>query len=110
MFEVKFWVAVCHSVNFGTTLNENLQDQFVCGLRSDVIRQRLFAEDETLTYANAVKVANSMEAAESDAPAVKPGLGIGDSGAASGDPAAVHALASGDADRHQGRRPPSGYS
>ncbi|XP_013136418.1 PREDICTED: uncharacterized protein K02A2.6-like, partial [Papilio polytes] len=56
---------------FGTNLNENLRDQFVCGLRSDVIRQRLFAEDDTLTYTRAVKIASTLEAAERDAAAVE---------------------------------------
>ncbi|XP_045781590.1 uncharacterized protein LOC123878463 [Maniola jurtina] len=54
----------------GDNLNENLRDQFVCGLRSDLIRQRLFAEEETISFANAVKLANSLEAAERDAAAV----------------------------------------
>ncbi|RVE46453.1 hypothetical protein evm_008920 [Chilo suppressalis] len=49
--------------NFGATLEENLRDQLVCGLASDVIRQRLFAEDN-LDYANAVRLACAMEAAE----------------------------------------------
>ncbi|XP_049886676.1 uncharacterized protein LOC126381202 [Pectinophora gossypiella] len=52
---------------FGTNLNENLRDQFVCGLRSDVIRQRLFAEDDSISFARAVQLANSLEAAERDA-------------------------------------------
>lgn len=30
--------------DFGKSLEENLRDQFICGVGSDVIRQRLFAE------------------------------------------------------------------
>ncbi|XP_049886688.1 uncharacterized protein LOC126381229 [Pectinophora gossypiella] len=52
---------------FDKNLSENLRDQFVCGLRSDIIRQRLFAEDDALTYNNAVKMATSLEAAERNA-------------------------------------------
>ncbi|CAK1595283.1 unnamed protein product [Parnassius mnemosyne] len=56
---------------FKEALNENLRDQFVCGLRSDVIRQRLFAEDELLPYTSVVKIATSLVAAERDAAAVE---------------------------------------
>lgn len=56
---------------FASNLNENLRDQFICGLRSDVIRQRLFAEDDAVTFAQAVKLASSLEAAERDAAAVE---------------------------------------
>ncbi|XP_052752691.1 uncharacterized protein LOC128201082 [Galleria mellonella] len=53
-------------------LEENLRDQLVCGLRSDIIRQRLFAEDDKLlTYHSAVRIATSLEAAERDAAAVE---------------------------------------
>ncbi|XP_048486375.1 uncharacterized protein LOC119690846 [Plutella xylostella] len=55
---------------FGANLEDNLRDQFVCGLRSDVIRQRLFAE-EKLTYTTAIKLSISLEAAERDAAAVE---------------------------------------
>ncbi|XP_028172425.1 uncharacterized protein K02A2.6-like isoform X2 [Ostrinia furnacalis] len=54
---------------FGTSLDENLRDQFACGIMSDVIRQRLFAEGK-ITFVKAVSVANSMEAAERDSAAV----------------------------------------
>lgn len=81
---------------FNTNLNENLRDQFVCGLSSDVIRQRLFAEDETLTYSNAVKIANSLEAAERDAAVVerKAARGMGEeaTGVGGASMLAVHAL------------------
>ncbi|XP_061705624.1 uncharacterized protein K02A2.6-like [Cydia pomonella] len=70
---------------FGESLSDNLRDQFICGLRNDVIRQRLFAEDDTITFVEAVKLACSLEAAEKDAAAVE-----GSTTAAAG---AVHALA-----------------
>ncbi|XP_048485339.1 keratin, type II cytoskeletal 2 epidermal-like [Plutella xylostella] len=80
--------------NFGDKLNDNLRDQLVCGLRSDVIRQRLFAEDDTLTFTNAVKLATSLEAAEINAAAVEaPGAsGGGGGGGAASSGGAVHAL------------------
>ncbi|XP_037297354.1 uncharacterized protein LOC119190175 [Manduca sexta] len=56
---------------FKEKLNENLRDQFICGLNSDVIRQRLFAEEDTITFAEAVKLAKSLEAAERDAAIVE---------------------------------------
>lgn len=55
---------------FGASLEDNLRDQFVCGVKSDVIRQRLFAEDN-LTYSGAVKLAVGLEAAERDAAVVE---------------------------------------
>ncbi|XP_048005852.1 uncharacterized protein LOC125241419 [Leguminivora glycinivorella] len=57
--------------DFGSELNGNLRDQFVCGLISDLIRQRLFAEDDNITFADAVKLATSLEAAERDAAIVE---------------------------------------
>lgn len=56
---------------FGTHLNEDLRDQFICGLHSDVVRQRLFAEEDTVTFTEAVKLATSLEAAERDAAIVE---------------------------------------
>lgn len=56
---------------FGEVLSENLRDQFVCGIGSDVIRQRLFAEADTLAFSEAVRMASSLEAAERDAAAVE---------------------------------------
>ncbi|XP_048479998.1 uncharacterized protein LOC125489168 [Plutella xylostella] len=56
---------------FKDGLNENLRDQFVCGLRSDVTRQRLFAEDDAIVFSEAVKIATSLEAAERDSAAVE---------------------------------------
>ncbi|XP_063391394.1 uncharacterized protein K02A2.6-like [Cydia fagiglandana] len=55
--------------DFKTELENNLRDQFVCGIADDTIRQRLFVEDG-LTFAKAWKLAVAMEAAEKDAAAV----------------------------------------
>lgn len=52
------------------SLKENLRDQFVCGLRNEYIRQRLFTEDD-ITFDMACKYAVSMEAAEANAAAVE---------------------------------------
>lgn len=54
------------SCEFGSWLTESLRDQLVCGIISDVIRQRLFAEQE-LDFIKAYNLAVSMEAAEKDA-------------------------------------------
>lgn len=54
------------------SLNENLRDQFVCGLVSDSTRQRLFAE-EKLSLESAFQLAVAMEAAELDAALVDRG-------------------------------------
>uniref|UniRef100_A0A1Y1NIZ4 Retrotransposon gag domain-containing protein n=2 Tax=Photinus pyralis TaxID=7054 RepID=A0A1Y1NIZ4_PHOPY len=51
--------------NFKSTLEENLRDQLVYGLKSDVIKQRLFAETD-LTYAKAVELSTNMERAEKE--------------------------------------------
>ncbi|CAK1596200.1 unnamed protein product [Parnassius mnemosyne] len=56
---------------FGAVLQDNLRDQLVCGLRSDVIRQRLFAEEKLLSYDKAVILAGSLEAAEREAALVE---------------------------------------
>ncbi|XP_037970155.2 uncharacterized protein LOC119692739 [Plutella xylostella] len=56
--------------DFGTTLDDNLRDQFVCGINSDTIRQRLFAEDG-ISFSKAVQLANTIEAANRDAHAVE---------------------------------------
>ncbi|XP_046975168.1 uncharacterized protein LOC124541358 [Vanessa cardui] len=55
---------------FNATLDENLRDQLVYGLRSEVIRQRLFSE-ENIVYNRAIALALSLEAAERDASAVE---------------------------------------
>ncbi|XP_039750766.1 uncharacterized protein LOC120626995 isoform X1 [Pararge aegeria] len=51
---------------FGTGLQESLRDQLVCGIKSEIIRQRLFAENK-LDFAKAYNLAVSLEAAEKDA-------------------------------------------
>ncbi|XP_063371511.1 uncharacterized protein K02A2.6-like [Cydia amplana] len=55
----------------GDTLKDNLRDQFVCGLSNDDIRQKLFTEDDTITFDRAYKLAVSMEAAEVNAALVE---------------------------------------
>lgn len=55
--------------DFGTTLDDNMRDQFVCGVNSDLVRQRLFAE-ESLSYNKAVMVTTTLEAAERDSHAI----------------------------------------
>lgn len=59
---------------FEATLDENMRDQFVCGLSSDIIRQRLFAETK-INFAKSVSLALSLEAAERDSVAVERGGG-----------------------------------
>lgn len=54
--------------DFGPNLDENMRDQFVCGIRSG-IRQRLFTE-ENISFLKAVQIATTMEAAEQNAHAV----------------------------------------
>ncbi|CAH2087199.1 unnamed protein product [Euphydryas editha] len=44
--------------DFGGTLEDNLRDQFVCGLHSESIRQILFAEDY-IDYKKAYRLATS---------------------------------------------------
>ncbi|XP_063534911.1 uncharacterized protein K02A2.6-like [Cydia strobilella] len=56
--------------DFGTGLQDSLRDQFVCGIHSETIRQRLFAEDN-LDFTKAFNLAVSMEAAEKDAAMVE---------------------------------------
>lgn len=55
----------------GDELNENMRDPFVCGIRSDVIPKRLYAESDDVTHRQAVKFATSLEAAQRDAAAVE---------------------------------------
>ncbi|XP_063830254.1 uncharacterized protein K02A2.6-like [Ostrinia nubilalis] len=75
--------------DFSASLEDNLRDQFVCGLRSDIIRQRLFAEDD-LKYQGAVKLASALEAAERDAAVVE----FGNKAAGMSTAAEVHAMRS----------------
>ncbi|XP_037294989.1 uncharacterized protein LOC119189450 isoform X2 [Manduca sexta] len=58
------------SCEFGGGLDESMRDQLVCGINSEIIRQRLFAE-EKLDYAKAYKLAVSIEAAEKNAAIVE---------------------------------------
>ena len=51
---------------FGDYLNEALRDRFVCGLRSESTQKWLLSEVD-LTLTKAVSIAQSMEAAESEA-------------------------------------------
>ena len=51
---------------FGDYLNEALRDRFVCGLRRESTQKRLLSEVD-LSLSNAVSIAQSMEAAESEA-------------------------------------------
>ncbi|CAK1578752.1 unnamed protein product [Parnassius mnemosyne] len=69
------------SCEFGQWLEESLRDQLVCGILSETIRQRLFAEG-TLEYGKAYSLAVNMEAAEKDAAAVE-GYGQGESSGSS---------------------------
>ncbi|XP_023949372.2 uncharacterized protein LOC112053970 [Bicyclus anynana] len=52
--------------DFGAGLQESLRDQLVCGIKSETIRQRLFAESK-LDFTKAYNLAVSLEAAEKDA-------------------------------------------
>ncbi|XP_039757393.1 uncharacterized protein K02A2.6-like [Pararge aegeria] len=55
---------------FKDNLEENLRDQFVCGLSSESTRQRLFCED-SVTFTVAFKKAVALEAAANDAAVVE---------------------------------------
>ncbi|XP_050359886.1 uncharacterized protein LOC126779793 [Nymphalis io] len=52
--------------NFGSTLEENLRDQFVSGLVNEVMRSRIFAE-RNIKFKEAVELALALEAAEKHA-------------------------------------------
>ena len=56
---------------FGATLEEVLRDRLVCGLRHENIQRRLLSEVE-LTYAKAMDIARSMEAADKNTKSFKP--------------------------------------
>ncbi|XP_075990289.1 uncharacterized protein LOC142985933 [Anticarsia gemmatalis] len=60
------------SCEFGSWLEESLRDQLVCGICSETIRQRLFAEPK-LDFARAYSLAISLESAEKDAASVVQG-------------------------------------
>lgn len=65
---------------FGSTLDDNLRDQLACGIKSDIIRQRLFAEKD-VSFTKAVSLSSALEAAERDAAAVH---GCADAGGTAG--------------------------
>ena len=52
---------------FGDTLNDTLRDRIVCGLQNEHIQQRLLAQNDDLTYEQALDIALAMEAATKDA-------------------------------------------
>lgn len=54
-----------------SSLEENLRDQFVCGLIDENIRQRLFTEPDDIEYKRACQIAIAMEAAEANAALVE---------------------------------------
>ena len=56
--------------NFANHLEEALRDRFVCGLRHEAIQWRLLSEVE-LTYAKAIEIAGTMEAANRGAKTFK---------------------------------------
>lgn len=56
--------------NFKNNLNENLRDQFVCGISSEIIRQALFSQQE-LTLEKAVEVALNLESAEKNSQLIR---------------------------------------
>ena len=51
---------------FAEYLEDALRDQFVCGLRHEVVQRKLLSELD-LTYAKAVEIAQAMEAADKNA-------------------------------------------
>ena len=56
--------------DFNDFLGEALRDRFVCGIRNESTQKRLIAEKD-LSFAKAFEIAQSMEAAERDAKALK---------------------------------------
>lgn len=64
---IKDWAARVRSLavhcDFGEELQICLRDRFIMGLPSGQIRDRLFESDNLLTFAEAVKIAESREAA-----------------------------------------------
>ncbi|XP_063827129.1 uncharacterized protein LOC135076637 [Ostrinia nubilalis] len=55
---------------FRANLEENLRDQFICGIRDDGIRQQLFAKKQ-ITFKESVAIAVSFESAVRDAAVVE---------------------------------------
>lgn len=110
--KIQCYVAVLKKLSrfcdFGATLNENLRDQFVCGIKCDAIRQQLFASGD-ITFQKAVKTACILEAAERDAAAVEGPGGDADVGAsASAVPSSAAACVSGAASTSTSRRSSAG--
>lgn len=62
--EIKKMARYC---DFGANLNENMRDQFVCGLLKEGMRHRLFLEDEKIDFEKAVSLAKAFEGAERNA-------------------------------------------
>ncbi|XP_061705627.1 uncharacterized protein K02A2.6-like [Cydia pomonella] len=56
--------------DFKTTLDDNLRDQFICGLKDETTRQRLFCEENHLDFKRAYKMAVSLESAAKNAATV----------------------------------------
>lgn len=50
----------------GDKLDEAIHDQFVCGIKNDVIKKRLLQESD-LTYKKAVDIATTLEIADTNA-------------------------------------------
>lgn len=67
------------SGEFGDTLDDNLRDQFVCGLNNDLIRQRLFVE-EKLDYNRCLSITTALEAVERNTAVVDGSMARGSSG------------------------------
>lgn len=64
------------SCEFNASLEEKLRDHLVCGIKSQVTWQRLFAYDDNITYSKAIKLPITLEAAERDAGAVEQRINI----------------------------------
>ena len=56
--------------DFGDTLNDALRDRLVCGLRYESVQKRLLSEPD-LTFKRALEIAQSLEAADKNAKALK---------------------------------------
>ena len=64
------------SCKYGDSLDRTLRDQFVIGLNSSNIRERIFAKDEKLTFAEAVEMAVTSELASKRSRAIEAGRGV----------------------------------
>ncbi|XP_063391013.1 uncharacterized protein LOC134676552 [Cydia fagiglandana] len=88
---------------FDTSLEDNLRDQFTCGLKNDTIKQRLFAE-KNIYYSKAVSLALSLEAAERDAATVER-PSASESNVARSDMASVNSITPGPRGGNKGNNP-----